>query len=484
LVGHVIYTAAVQSLGSRWHALDRGARATLIALAALTAGAVAVRVWLMSSYGPAFLGFPDSAQYELAAATGIFSNTQHPAGYPFFLRLVHHLSDEVSFTIAVQHVMGVAGGLLLYKAVRRTGAPAWLGLLPAAVVFFGGTGLILEQSLLADSVLAFLQAVGVYFAIRALYDPSLRWPLLAGIAIGLSFWTRTVALSSAILIPLVLLCAAVGGTRRRLLSALTAALVVLGMIGAYVAIQDYFTGYLGYERQSSWNLYGRVATFVDCSSFTPPRGTRFLCPPEPLGHRSTENYYQYASTSPAVKHFGPPYAAPFRANAILGKFSFAVIEDEPTAYLEAIVRGLGFYIFPRAGEGYTPPEMREAVIEPGNAAFFRSQYAAFYPSDSLGYLGQPGPLATYERLTRIQGALLILLLAVATAGSFFLPRRMRGAAAVFTLTAIFSITFAIAGDSYDARFAYPTFGPLAAGAALGAWAIGSRLAGVVRRRDS
>jgi hypothetical protein len=47
----------------------------------------------------------------------------------------------------------------------------------------------------------------------------------------------------------------------------------------------------------------------------------------------------------------------------------------------------------------------------------------------------------------------------------------RAAAIQFTLTAIFSVTFAVAGDSYDARYAYPAFGPLAAGAALGAWGI-------------
>jgi hypothetical protein len=56
------------------------------------------------------------------------------------------------------------------------------------------------------------------------------------------------------------------------------------------------------------------------------------------------------------------------------------------------------------------------------------------------------------------------------------------AAILFTLTAIFSIVFAEAASSYDARYAYPTFGPLAAGAALGAWGIASRLRGENQRR--
>ena len=41
-----------------------------------------------------------------------------------------------------------------------------------------------------DPLFTFLQALGVYLAIRALYDPRVRWPLLCGIAIGLSFWVR------------------------------------------------------------------------------------------------------------------------------------------------------------------------------------------------------------------------------------------------------------------------------------------------------
>jgi hypothetical protein len=266
----------------RWRASDRDAKIALVGIIGLLCGAIWVRVWLMASYPPGFLGFPDSTQYLYSAKFGIFENPQHPAGYPLFLRLVHHLSSDLSFTIAVQHATGVASGLLLFASVRRTGAPAWLGLVPAAIVFFGGTGLILEHSLLADPLLSFLQALDVYFVIRALQDPRARWPLLAGVAIGLSFWVRTVAISSAVLIPIVLLCGAPGGLRRRLLSASLVSVAVVVLIAAYVGSQDYFTGYLGYERQDGWNLYARVATFVNCQGFTPPPGTRFLCPTEPL----------------------------------------------------------------------------------------------------------------------------------------------------------------------------------------------------------
>jgi hypothetical protein len=431
----------------------------------------------MLGYGPAFVGFGDSHEYVTAAVLGVFHDVQKPAGYPIFLRTVHLFSDSLTFTILIQHVLGIATGLLLYKAVRRTGAPAWLGLLPAAVVFFGGTGVLLEHSLLGDSLFAFLQALGLYAGIRTLTEPQLRWPLLAGLAIGGSFWVKTVGLSSAIVLPPLLLAWAAGPARRRLVSAGTAGCVALVMILGYVPVQALVSGYWGYERQSAWNLYGRVATFVDCSRFTPPAGTRFLCPTEASGHRQSESFYQYARTAPAVRRFDGPAHAPASANALLQRFSVAAITHEPLAYVEAILRSLTFYVSVRNGEGYTPEGIRDALLEAKGVESIQPSISAYYPHDH-GYLGsasENSALDSYESDTRIQGPLLLVLLAAAIAGVPLLRGRMRAASLLFSLTAICSVALAAAGNSYDARYGYPAFGPLAAAAALGAWALLSRV---------
>jgi hypothetical protein len=438
----------------------------------------------MARYGPAFLGFPDSAIYALGTIEGSFRDVQHPAGYSLFLQLFDDLTQSLSFTIAVQHASGIATGLLLYKAVGRTGAPAWLGLLPAAIVFFGATGLWLEHSLLSDSLLSFLQALSVYLAIRSLYDPRLRWSLLTGVAIGLSVWVKIAAISSAILIPILLLCGTPGGTRRKLRNALITAASLIAVVGAYIGIQDLSTGYLGYARQGPWALYGRVVTFVDCSKFTPPSGTRFLCPSQPPGHRASQGYYEFAPTAPAVERFGPSFYPTPRANALLKKFSVAAIEHEPVAYVGAVAGGLGRYIFPRGGEGDTPQQLRRQLLKEVYAPDYTLVFDRLYPG-SHSYSGTPAqiqPLSQYESYTRVQGPLLIFLLAVAIIGPFCLPRRMRWAAGIFTLTALASITFAVATDGYDARYAYPTFGPLAAGSSLGIWGIRWRLLDVIQRR--
>jgi Dolichyl-phosphate-mannose-protein mannosyltransferase len=445
-------------------------------MAALVLCAIAVRLWLILGYGPGFVGFGDSHEYVVAAARGVFGDAQKPAGYPLFLWALHHFSNRLTFTIAVQHVLGLATGFLLYNAVRRAGAAAWLGLLPAAIVFFGGTGLLLEHSLLADSLFAFVQALGVYLAIRSLNEPRLRWPLAAGLTIGISFWIKTVGLSSVVLIPPLLLLAAPGTLSRRALSAASAVGAALVLIVGYPAVQALVTGHWRYERQGAWNLYGRVATFVDCSRFTPPAGTRFLCPAEPLADRQSQSFYQYARSAPAVRRYGGPAHAPPYANAVLQRFSGAAIEQEPAAYATAIARGLTFFISPRPGEGYTPGSIRKALLDPKGVASIEPALAGYYPRDR-GYRGTSRatqPLATYERTTRLQGPLLIVLLLAAVFGAPLLPGRLRVGAVLFTATALLSAILADAGNGYDARYAYPAFGPLAAGAALGAWGIATR----------
>jgi hypothetical protein len=461
--------------GARWWDLDRASRIALIGIAVLIACAIAVRLWLMVDYGSAFLGFGDSHEYVVAATAGVFRDAQKPAGYPIFLIVLHALSDRLAFTILVQHILGVATGLLLFGAVRQTGAPPWLGLFPAAVAFFGGTGLLLEHSLLADPLFALLQAAAIYSAVRALTGQGTRWALAAGLASGASFWVKTVGLSSVLLIPLILL-AAPGELSQRARNAAAAAALGAVLLLGYPAVQAQVTGHRGYERQGAWNLYGRVATFVDCTDFTPPAGTRFLCPPGPPSDRRSESYYQYGRSAPAVRRFGGPARAPAYANGLLQRFSVAAIVHEPIAYAGAILDGLTFYVSPRSGEGYTPEGIRAALLEPKGAASIQPAIAAYYPH-SHGYessAGAAGSLDFYERHTRIQGALLIVMLVSAAAGVARLAGQQRVAALLFALTAISSVTLAEAGNGYDARYGYVAFGPLAAAAALGGWSVAAR----------
>ncbi len=374
----------------------------------------------------------------------------------------------------MQHCAGVATGVLLYKAVRRSGASPYLGLLPAAVVFFGGTGLMVEHALLSDSLFVAFQALGLYAAVRALGERGLRWPLLAGVAVGLSFWLRTVGVGGVVLVPLLLVFGAPGGLRHRLVSVGTAAAVGLAVMGGYVLAQGYTTGFWGYERQGAWNLYGRVATFVDCSRFTPPPGTAFLCPAEPLSSRRDQSFFQYNKHSPAVARYGPPAGASPAGERGASAFSVAVIEQQPGAYLGRSRVASRSSSPTRSGKGIRRRGCAKSCLTAG-AGTRHPAISAYYSHVREGRVSAGfGALAFYEEHTRMGGALLVVLLVLAVGGMPLLRGRTRWAAALFTSTAALNALLVVAGNRYDVRYAYPDFGVLAAGAAFGAG--GSRVA--------
>jgi dolichyl-phosphate-mannose-protein mannosyltransferase len=467
----------------RWD--DRAERRAYIAFLVLLAAAIALRVWLTWAYRPALLGFGDSYAYLLSAARDLFLDPQRPAGYPLFLRLVHEFSDKLTVTIAVQHALGLASGVLLYRAVRRVAGPPWLGLIPAAVVFFGGTELFVEHALLSEALFVFLQSLGLYMAVRALDSRRLAWPLLAGLVLGLSVAVRTVALSSAVLLPCWLAFAASGTVSRRLRSAGVALLGAAAMVGGYIGVQADSTGYTGLTRAGIWDVYSSVATIADCSKFTPPKGTEFLCPPYARPGLQSADYFEFDPSSPAVHRFGLPKDASAKANETLTRFTKAVILHQPLDLLSEWWRRMGSYVTSaQAGLGLTPELLRTSLMDRTEETAVQAAVALQYPH-SLGFTRHEGAidaLTTYERHTRVDGPLIVVLLALTFAAPFLLRGRERAAAVLFGLTALLSISLAVAAHEYDARFTVPTFGPLAASAALGGWGLVARIRREIQER--
>ena len=78
--------------------------------------------------------------------------------------------SQLEFTIALQHLLGIATGLILYAAVRRLGAPVWAGVLAAAAVLLSLDQIFLEHAVMNETVFTFLFALALYAAVRAL-DP-------------------------------------------------------------------------------------------------------------------------------------------------------------------------------------------------------------------------------------------------------------------------------------------------------------------------
>jgi len=434
---------------------------------AVTLVAVVLRVLLMVAYVPAILSYPDESSYVEAAAGSLFGNPFRPAGYSLFLRIVHVVSANLQFTIAVQHVIGLLTAVGVYALARRIGAGRWTALLPAALVAVSGDQLYLEHVLLSDGLYLTIIVLATYCALRVL-DASperpgrmlagLGWALAAGVAIAALTSVRTLGVALAPVLVLWLLV--VGGPkwrRRVLLAGLAAAACGLLLLG-YAFAQKQATGVFGLSRFSGWPLYARVATFADCRKFTPPPGTRVLCQPTPSSLRPGPAFYIWNSRSPAERAFGFPPAH----GALLARFADAAILGQPLDYLYTASRDLLRYVYPHLVHGPdwgTEPQLltlntRSRSIEALNRP---SVQAYWHPPPVKLRHGILDALERWRSVFVIHGWMLAVSTVLALSGLALSPdRRTRQALALLTVGALVLLVVSVAVTNYDYRNGIPS----------------------------
>ena len=114
-----------------------------------------VRLYLFLMYRPVAGEFSDSVTYLSTSNSHLFGDASRMAGYPFFLLVVRDVFPKLSFVIGLQHVLGLATGVLLYALVRRVTGARWLSVVPAAFFLLSGDYLLLEHSLLTETLYIF-----------------------------------------------------------------------------------------------------------------------------------------------------------------------------------------------------------------------------------------------------------------------------------------------------------------------------------------
>lgn len=490
-------------------------RALLALLVVLTAG-FALRVWLTLVWRPALTGYSDTGIYFTGAVKSLWSDPIRTVGYSMFLRALHAITPHLILVTLVQHGLGLLAAALVFLAVARCGGPRWLGLFPAAIVALGGDELFLEHAPLSDSLFIFLLIAALYCAIRAAPHSarwgaewasrgSLRWGALAGLCVGLAVWDRAEGVILAVAIPLWLLLSA-GRPRRRtmLVGALTLG-VALATIGVYVGWRKAASDMPGLlTSNNAYNLYARVAPWADCSKFTPPAGTRFLCETTPPGRRKIARTggeaYIFSPESPAYLAFGPAYEVSRYPHAMsrLSAFSEAAILGEPLAYLHAVWLDVRRLFEPGARSyGDDSADMLIGILVHGPFGENKNELVEYwqpllYPHEGPAHHGELGPLEEWERLTRIDGAWMAILLALCVAAPWLLSGARRGGSArlgraragacLFATTALALLFFPIFVKGYDYRFVIPAFAPLVASAALAAWGLTARASALRRGR--
>ena len=460
------------------------------ALAVVLVAGVGLRLWLAHAWRPAFLGYPDSDGYIAAArlksAGLLFWNPYRPAGYPLFLSWLHGVHQGLAFAIDVQHVMGLLVAVLLYSSVARFVRHRWVALLPAAVVVLSGSELYLEHSPLSEAPYTLLVALALWLAAYSYGHRGWREALLlfaAGLAIGASAPVRSVGVFVA---PALIGWAAASrpGWRSRLCGGLVVLAGCLIALGGYLVYQHGTTGTWSLTRTTGETLYGRAAIFANCRDFTPPAGTRGLCPAA-ADRRLGATWFMFSGTSPATRTFGPAPdprkggAYTWPADGKMLSFAEAAILHQPWAYLSTTLQGLVKYVDPSLGTPgmleWNHTTLIESLRGPPSGDI-TAEIAAYYP-DHPTVEHEMGGLDAYARAAKVEGPVTAILLVLMLVGIVLAREGRRTGAGLFGWTTVLMLLSPVALLFYGARYATPAYGPLAAAAAFGLDAVLDRVPG-------
>jgi hypothetical protein len=452
-------------------------RRLYLPLVALLGVGLALRVVATVGFWPAYIANPDSFSYLDAAGGELFKYAERPSGYPFFLRI----SDWAFFghfplLVALQHLLGLATGVLVYLTMRRFDAPRPLAVVPAAVVFLTGDQVFYEHAVLSEALFGFLVAGALYCAARTLHGKALPWAAAAGALLAASATVRTVGLFMLPPLGLWLLFTRRGDLKLRLgrLAACAAAAAVVA--GSYVFAQHEETGFTGFARTSGWSLYSRVAHFADCSEFTPPEGTDGLCQPDvPSDSRPGATFYHHNSQSPAWQVFGPPP----NGNEELGEFARAAIVHQPYSYARTVVKDALRYVDPDIGlerpfNGTTPNGL--SFNEPNVDFLGRSleQISIHWRPVKIHYRFD-STLRGYQATVRVHGLLLPLLVLLGILGLWLGTPRERAGVALMGGAAAVAVIVPSATLFYSWRYLVPLLPALAGAGSLGGYALVRRV---------
>ncbi len=301
---------------------------------ALLVAAAGLRVLVQVAYRPALLFYGDSIAY-LANASHLAPESIRPAGYPAFLRAVLVVPD-LALVPAIQHVLGLITGGLVYALIRRLGAGPVAGSIAAAPVLFDAYELNLEQHVLSEALFTLL-VVGALVVLLWRSRPSLEACIAAGILLAAAALTRSVGL--ALIAPALAFAIVRGGFVRTLVLGAAFAVPLLGYATWYSTVPH---GSFALTDHDGYFLYGRVADFASCSGMRlSPVDRSVLCDPLPPAERPNPNYYVWHQWS---RHRYPGFPhRPSRRNAVLESFALGVIHRQPLAYAETVLGDMAHY---------------------------------------------------------------------------------------------------------------------------------------------
>ncbi|MER6943312.1 hypothetical protein ABT294_04740 [Nonomuraea sp. NPDC000554] len=305
-----------------WQKAGRFVRRHAWFLAVLAAGAV-LRVVTMLGYRPA-LWFPDTYTY-IVTVFHPRPDLVRPAGYSAFLKLLEPF-HSFGAVAAVQHLLGLATGVLVYWAARR--APRWAATLAATPVLLDAYQVEVEHLLVSDTLFMFLVVLAVALTLAR------RQSVVAiGLLLAAATLTRTVGQ------PLIVVMAAWFLLHRRIGRAgvlLAAAVVPVLAYGGWFYATYHRVGLVG---ANGAFLYARAMSFADCAKLDPPPDLRVLCDPRPPARRPPSQEYLWAKDSPLVLLPGITFSK--ENDELASRFATLAVQKQPLDYAASVLSELG-----------------------------------------------------------------------------------------------------------------------------------------------
>jgi hypothetical protein len=423
----------------------------------------------------------DSASY-LATGLRLIPDPSRVGGYGFMLWALRPL-HSFALVAAVQHLMGLAMGVLVYLIARRFGLPAWAATLATLPVLFDAYELQLEADAVPDVPFGLLVLLALYLLLRS---PGERRPAATAAAaflLGVSalLWPVGLVLLAVLL---VVLLAALLIRRAGLVTVLAALLAGALPVAAYAAWFSVHERQFSLTRSDGVYLWSRTMSFADCAVIRPPAGERALCPPPgPRMARRSASLYIWDGNSPLLALPGGRFSA--RTNRTALHFALRAIAAQPGDYAAAAGHdfSLSFfwdrpvhpdagivdrYQFADAATAWVPAGMRT----PGGGTVARDQaaYNNGRPAPTRAVQPYASWLVSYQRYVYLPGTLLGVILLAGLAG-MAVRRRVSGAGLPWAFAVTILLVPPLVAD-FDLRYLVPAV-PVACLAAALAFAPGA-----------
>ena len=292
----------------------------------------------------------DSSQYLRLAYEGdpVGFAYERPSGYPLVIDALTAVWRELAVVTTVQHLAGLATGVLLYALLVRLDVPRVVATVAAAVVLLDGYAIALEQHILTESLFTLALFAAMYLTIVGNGRPL---PLAgAGALLAAATLMRTAGLFA---VPAWL--AYVAWTTRRPVPVLAAtAALALPLVG-YAAWHDAETGDFGLTRASGWFLYARIGEIGECRGADVPEEGRRLCRRLPRDSEEGPAYHLFHEDGILHRTYGSLTGTPerqARINGTLRDFAVAIIRDRPLEYAGMVGRDSLRYLTPGVESRY------------------------------------------------------------------------------------------------------------------------------------